>query len=388
MIRKIVFLIIMAIFLVGCEKQPSVQSPIKIGAILELTGNIPLLGASAKNAAVMAVKEVNDKGGLTFQNKKIPIELIMEDNDATGNGPIIAANKLIYQDKVLAIVGPDTSSRTILAAPIAEKAKIPLITPSSTFSDVTTDPITGKYRKYVFRACFDNAFEVKTLVNFARYTKNYKTAAILYESTSANSVDQANFFRYNFEKLGGKIVAFESYKDTNKDFITQLQIIKAANPDVLFLPDFYSSVALIAMQVKALDIRSELLGSDNWNRPKLSSESMAALEGAYFASHYSPDAHSEVTQNFVKSYQKLYNQIPDDVAALTYDAYQILFKAISASKNLTSTDVRNSLIDLPVMEGVTGTISFEEDFGGNPNKSAVIVQVKNGQFVWVTYANP
>lgn len=387
MLKKLSVLVIICLAIVGCGKSQDNANSIKVGTILELTGSMPAVGASSKNAAEMAVKEINDQGGILIEGKKMPVALIVEDNAAKGDQAAAAAHKLIDQDDVLAIVGPNSSSGAIPASEVAESAKTLLITPWSTDPKTTLNAKTGTPKHYVFRACFIDPFESHVLAKFARQQLKYQTAAVLYDVASEAPSTQAATFKQDFEKLGGKVVAYETYTTNDKDFSAQLTKIKAANPQVLFLPAYYNDVPLIAQQAKRLGLNVAFLGSDAWSSPELIALSNGAVEGAYFANHYSPDAKTKTTHDFVEKYQQIYGKVPDDVAALSYDAYQLLFRAIAAAGKLDRQAVRNSLATLPAYEGVTGTIKFPPN-SGDPSKSAVIMQVKDNKFVWVTNANP
>lgn len=383
--KKIILLLTLSLglCLVGCGKQD--DNTIKIGAILELTGSIPAVGASSKNAAEMAVNEINAKGGITINGKPMPVKLIVEDNGAQADQSASAAQKLITENNVVAIVGPNASLGAIPASEIAENAKTVLITPWSTNPKATLDAQNGQPKHYVFRACFTDPFEGKVLASFAQ--PKYKTAAVLFDVASEAPTSQAHIFKQNFESRGGKIVAFETYTTNDKDFSAQLTKIKAANPDVLFLPAYYNDVPLIAQQAKRLGINAPLLGSDAWSSPELIKLANGSVEGDYFANHYSPDAKVPTTETFVNNYQKLYGNKPDDVAALTYDAMQVLFNAIAAAGYLDRQKIRDAIPQLPPIQGVTGTIKYQPN-SGDPSKSAVIMQIKGNQFVWVANVNP
>jgi branched-chain amino acid transport system substrate-binding protein len=343
------------------------------------------VGASSKNAAEMAVQEINDQGGIMIEGKKLPVKLFIEDNAAKADQSATAAQKLISEDNVLAIVGPNASLGAIPASDIAESNKTLLITPWSTNPKTTIDNKTGKPKQYVFRACFTDPFEGRVLANFARKDMKYKTAAVLYDVGSEAPSSQATVFKQNFEKSGGKVVAFETYATNDKDFSAQLTKIKATKPDVLFLPAYYSDVPLIAQQARRLGIKAPLLGSDAWSSPDLIKLANGSVENAYFANHYSPENKSPATQKFVADYQKRYGAVPDDVAALTYDAYQVLFKAIAIAGTLDRQTVRDSIAKVPAFNGVTGRIKFGT-VSGDPVKSAVIMQVQGDKFVWVANA--
>jgi len=390
MIKKLsLFLIfIFAITLTGCDNSRAKIDKIKIGALLDSASET---GISAKNAAQMAVNEVNERGGVIFANRRVPVELVIEDYHVNPGRSIEIAKKLIKQDRVVAMVGPNTNAEVLAAAKIAQSTKTVLIAPWFTANIKTADVKIDPHTAYVFRASFSPIFAGRVLANFARYTKNYKTAAIIYDRDDATAIEQADFFKESFEALGGKIVVIETYKNSAEDFTRQLSVIAAARPELIFLPDSLENISRIVPQVKKLGIAAELLGSTHGSRTDLMSLTQDALEGVYFASQYFPDDRSHVTQEFVAQYQALYGKVPDEMAALTYDAYQILFDAITAIKvdqPLTGETIRNSLWELPVVEGVSGTIDFTQQSGGEAQKSAVILQVQEGELVWIGHANP
>lgn len=385
MLKKLSILLIATCALIACNKEANDVNYVKIGTILELTGSVPAIGASSKNAAEMAVNDINAQGGLTINDKKMLVKLIIEDNGDRGDQSAAAAQKLISEDKVLAIVGPNSSTGAIPASEIAESSKTVLITPWSTDPKTTLNARTGQPKKYVFRACFIDPFEAHVLANFAISDKHYKNAAVLYNVAAEALSSQAITFKQDFEKQGKKVVAFETYSTGDKDFSAQLTKIKAANPDVLLIPAYYNNVPLITQQARRLGLTVPFLGTDAWSSPELIKLANGSVEGAYFANHYSPSAKMPTTEAFVKKYKRLYGVVPDDIAALTYDAYQILFRAINAAGKLDRQAVRDSISQLPAFEGVTGNIKFPPN-SGDPIKSAVIMQVQGDQFVWVMNA--
>lgn len=370
----------------ACGKK-QISADIKVGLIAELTGDIPAVGASCKDAAEMAVSEVADADGLVFGGKRHGVRLLIEDSSAKADQAATAAQKLIDQDEVLAIVGPNASLGAVPASQIAESGKTPLITPWSTNPKTTMDPATGKPKRYVFRACFTDPFEGHVLATFAHDYMKAEKAAVLYDVASEAPKSQAELFRKDFEKQGGKIVSFETYSTGDKDFSAQLTKIKSASPDLVFLPSYYNDVPLQLQQAHRLGLKVPFLGSDSWSSPELVKLSGADAEGAYFCNHYSPGAKNETTGRFVVAYKKRFGHEPDDVAALTYDALGVLFKAIVAAGKIEREAVRDSLGLITDYEGVTGRMKFKEG-SGDPTKSAVMMKVQGGSFVWVTNVDP
>ena len=380
------FLLSVICMLIGCGDNKQ-QDTIKVGLIVELTGDMPGVGASSKNAAQLAVNEQNSAGGISIGGKPYQIELVVEDNASKADQSVAAVNKLITQDNVLAIVGPNASLGAIPAAEIAEYNKTLLITPWSTNPKTTLDTTTGKPKDYVFRACYTDPFEGRVLARFVLDKLKSKKVAVLYDVASEAPKSQADLFRLTFEELGGKTVAFETYTTGDRDFSAQLTKIKSANPDVIFLPAYYNDVGLIAQQAHRAGITQPLVGSDAWSSPELIKLSNGTVEGDYFANHYASDIATPTAKKFIDAYTKQYGNIPDDVAALTYDSMGLLFEAIKKSPSLDRKVVRDSLATLANYPGVTGNIQFTAG-SGDPVKSAVIMQIKGDKFVWVMNAAP
>lgn len=360
---------------------------IQVGGIGELTGDIPAVGASFKNAAEMAVNEINDAGGLDVCGKKYTIEFTLEDNAGKADQSASAAQKLITQNNVVAIIGPNASRYAIPASEIAESSQVVLISPWSTNPKTTLDAKTNEPKKFVFRAAFIDPFQGRVVAKFALDNLSAKNAAVLYDVASDYNKGIAEFFKQTFEEYGGKVVAFETYTTGDKDFTAQLTKIKETNPDVIFLPNYYSEVPLQIQQAKRLGITAPFLGSDSWGSSELITLCGTDCEGYYFSTHYAADNATPVAQNFINAYKEKHGTTPDDVAALTYDSFGLLWTAI---KNACSTDrlaIRDGMAKISDFEGVTGTMKFQEG-SGDPIKSAVILQIKDGKFVFYANANP
>ncbi len=360
---------------------------VKVGVIAELTGDIPAVGTSCKNAAELAAAEINEAGGIDLGGKKHKVKLFIEDNGGKADQSASAAQKLITQNEVVAIVGPNASRYAVPASEVAESSKVVLITPWSTTPKTTLDAKTGAPKKYIFRACFTDPFQGKVLARFAGETLKAKKAAVLYDVASEYNKGIAEIFKAAFEEKGGKVVAFETYTTNDKDFSAQLTKIKKAAPDVVFLPNYYSEVPLQVQQAHRLGITVPFLGSDSWGSEELVKLAGKEVEGYYFSTHYAADSASPAATKFIQAYKAKYGTTPDDVAALTYDAFGMLFQAVKDAGSTDRQAVRNALAKVPRHEGVTGVMKFQEG-SGDPIKSAVILKIKDGKFAWFADANP
>lgn len=377
--RLLAFLLILPALLIlaGCNGG---SKDIKIGLNAELTGGIPVVGQSCRNAATMAVEEINQAGGLEVAGTKYKVTLIVEDNEDKAESAAAAAQKLINQDRVLAMVGPNASRNAIPAAAVAENAKVPMVTPWS------TNPKTTEGKRYVFRACFIDDFQGQVAAKFALEKLGAKKAAVLFDVASEYNKGIAEIFKKSFESEGGQVVAFETYTTGDKDFSSQLTKIKEANPDVLFLPNYYSEVPLQVEQARKLGYKGQIIGSDSWGSPEIIKLGGQNMEGLFFSTHYAPDIATPTAQKFIKAHQEKYQSTPDDVAALTYDALGILFQAIKTAGKIDREAVREALAQITRYEGVTGTMQFKGT--GDPIKSAVIIKIENGKFNYFASVSP
>ena len=315
------------------------------------------------------------------------MELFVEDNAGKADQSASAAQKLITQQNVLAIVGPNATRYAIPASEIAESSKVVLITPWSTSPKTTLDAKTNAPKKFVFRACFIDPFQGRVVAKFAIDNLKARKAAVLYDVASDYNKGIAEFFKETFEKLGGKVVAFETYTTNDKDFSAQFTKIKQAQPDMIFLPNYYSEVPLQIQQAKRLGINVPFVGSDSWGSQELTKLCGQDCEGYYFSTHYAPDVATPAAKAFIDAYQAKYKSLPDDVAALTYDSFGLLWQAIKSSGKIDRLAVRDALAQIPKYEGVTGNMTFKEG-STDPIKSAVIIQIRSGKFGYFANANP
>ncbi len=373
------------VMLGGCGRRSG--DTIRIGVIAELTGSIPAVGASCRNAALLAAKEINDAGGIEMGGKKKKIELVIEDTAAKADQAAAAAQKAITRDDVAAIVGPNSSSNALPAAEIAEKAGVVMIAPWSTNPKTTLDAQTNLPKKFVFRACFTDMFQGHVLGKFAAETLKAKKAAMLYDVASEVLKSQSELFKQSFEAGGGRVVAVETYTTGDKDFSAQLTKIKKAGPDIVFLPSYYTDVPLQVQQAHRLGLKVPFLGSDAWSTEELIKMCGKDCDGFYLSNHYSPQTTNPVTRRFIDSYKAAYGGVPDDVAALTYDSFGLLRVALAAAGTTDHRAIRDALSRTTDYQGVTGNMRFTPG-SGDPVKGAVILQIKDEKFVWVTDVQP
>jgi len=362
---------------------------IKIGFNIPLTGDIPKVGESSKYAAEMLREDVNSKGGLKVGDKTYKLEFIYEDNESKAESAVTTALKLIEQDEVLAIVGPNSSKQAVPAGQVCDDNETPMISPWSTNPDTTKD------RPWVFRAAFLDPFQGPVAVDFATKTFQAKTAAVIYDLSNDYSKGLAEIFKADFEKKhgAGSVVAFESHGTKDQDFSAQLTKIIAAKPDFIFVPDNYNQVALIVKQAHNLGWTGPFMGSDAWGSAELMELCGDDCKGHYFSTHYAAAGATGATKEFIERYKAKYGYTPDDVAALTWDATRIVLQAIQDTGGLTGDldrdrkAIRDAMAGIKEFDGITGKMRFDEQ--GDPIKCAVVVKIDDqGQFVFTESVCP
>lgn len=368
--KRIVLTLILAISMfapMACVQKGGEQvstggsDSIKVGVYGDLTGQTASFGKSTKNGVELAFEEINKAGGVN--GKKI----VMAIEDTQGQ-PAIAktvVSKLINQDKVVAILGEVASTNSLAAAPVAQEAKIPMITPSS------TNPKVTEVGDYVSRVCFIDPFQGSVMAKFAANSLKAKTAAVLGDVNSDYSKGLTQFFEEEFTKLGGKVIAKEAYTQTDPDFKGQLTKIRELKPDVLYIPGYYGQVGIIAKQARELGMDIPLLGGDGWDSPDLWKLGGLSLKNAFISNHYAAENPAPEIQNFVKNYKEKFGEVPDSLAALAYDAAKVLADSIKRAGGTESAKLKDAINSTKEFAGVTGSITL--DAKRNAVKPAVVL---------------
>ncbi len=376
--KKIICIIFVGMFIVSCSQQENV---IKIGLVAPLTGDVKTFGESTKNGFLLAIEEVNSQGGINGKQIKTFIQDDKNDPTEAQN----AGSKLINQDGVKLLVGSVSSKCSIPLAQTCQDASVVMITPTSTNPKVTIRD-DGSRKDFIFRACFIDPFQGRVAAKFALETIKAKTTAILYDVGNDYVKGLAEFYRDNFVQGGGQVLVYESYQKDDTDFSALLTKVKQADPDVLYIPDYYNKVGLIAKQARQMGIRSILMGGDGWDSPEMLKIAGEAIAGGYFTNHYSPDDPRPEVQEWVKKYLAKYGSSPDALATLGYDGTCLLLEAIKKANSDNPVKVKEALQSIKDFKSVSGSISLDES--GNPIKSAVILKyTKSGQ-EYVATVNP
>lgn len=357
----------------GCDRKPDT---IKLGEFASMTGKEAVFGQNVNKGTRLAIEESNAAGGVLGRT----LELITEDDQSKPGESATVVKKLISRDKVVVILGEITSGRTLEAAPIAQAAKIPLISPGATNVEVTAKG------NYIFRVCFIDDFQGTVMAKFARDTLQLKRVAILSSVSSAQSVGLAKYFRERFTSASTVIAAEQKYSEGEKDFRAQLTAIKAAGADGIFVPGYYAEAALICKQARDLGLTLPLLGVDGWESPDLLAIAGAAAEGCFLSTHFSPESKAPVVVAFNERYQKRWGISANALSVLGYDATMLAIDAIRRAGSTDGAKIRDALAATQDYPAVTGAITF--DANRNPTKNAVVLTVKNGKFTFVQDVSP
>ena len=370
----------LVVVFVGCQQAPKV---LKVAVLAPLSGPVPTFGVSTRDGALLAIDEWNAKGGVLG----LKITPIVEDSQCTPDPAVNAANKVVNQDKVHYIIGEVCSKASIPISEIANAAKVIQISPTSTNPTVTLDK-TGATKAYIFRACFIDPFQGKVAATFAVNNLKAKKAFVMADQSNDYVKGLAEAFEASFTQLGGQVVGKENYTGTDTDFSAILAKVKAAKPDLVYLPDYYNVVNLASKQAKEKGITAPFMGGDGWDSSDLD---VKAADGGYYTNHYDPADPRPEVQNFLKAYGDKYKDasgkpiVPDALATLAYDAANLLLQGIQ-NAGADNTDKVKAALEGITFNAVSGKITFDAQH--DPIKGAVIIHVKGGKKVFDSFVSP
>ncbi len=376
-------IVVLTMLLSACAGGTAGGGEIKVAILAPLSGPVPTFGVSTRDGALLAIEEWNAKGGV-LGKKIVPI---VEDSQCTPDPAVNAANKVIDQDKVKFIIGEVCSKASIPVSEIANAKGVLQISPTSTNPQVTVDA-NGKTKDYVFRACFIDPFQGKVGAKFAIEELKAKTAFVLLDQANDYVKGLAEVFIKEFQAMGGTIVGTESYTAQDTDFSAILAKVADAKPDLVYLPDYYNVVNLVTKQAKEKGITAKFLGGDGWDSSDLD---LAAAEGGFYTNHYAADSTAPAAVAFQKAYGARFKddtgkgKVPDALAALAYDATNILLQSIKEAGSDDPAKVKDAMAKIQ-FDGVSGRITFDAQH--NPVKSATILQVTKAGPVFNSVVNP
>jgi branched-chain amino acid transport system substrate-binding protein len=385
MFKLVVLLLVLMLLIGACDTGGG--DTIKIGINAPLTGDIPKVGEGTKYSAEMWLEDIG--GELEVGGKTYKVELVIEDNESKGESAAAVNTKLITQDEVLIVVGPQSSKQAVPAGGVANDLETPMVSPWS------TNPNTTLNRPWVFRACFLDPFQGPVVANFVSEEFGFTKAGVLYDVASDYPKGLAEFFKQAWEGLygAGSVVAFESFTTGDADFSAQLTKIKDSGAEFIFTPQYYNEVALIVQQAHQLGWDAPIMGSDSWGSAETVELCGADCYGLFFSTHYAAAGATGATKEFIDRYNEKHGYVPDDVGALTWDTMRLAQQAIQDCGEITGDIeidrkcVRDALAKIKDFEGITGKMTFTEE--GDPIKCAVIVRISEaGEFEFYKQACP
>jgi branched-chain amino acid transport system substrate-binding protein len=385
---KIISLLLVGVFLLSACGTAAPET-IKIGINAPITGDIPKVGEGSKFAAEMWLEDVVAAGGLDVGGTKYPVELVIEDNESKAESATKANTKMITQDEVLVIVGPQSSKQAVPAGEVANNYSTPMVSPWS------TNPATTLDRPWVFRGCFLDPFQGPVVANFVTDEFGFTKAAVLYDVASDYPKGLAENFKSAWEELhgAGSVVAYESFTTKDTDFSAQLTTIIGSGAEFFFTPQYYNEVPLIVQQAHELGWDAPIVGSDSWGSAETVTLCGEDCYGLFFSTHYAAAGATGATKTFIDRYEADHGYVPDDVGALTWDTMNLVQMAIENCGEITGeieadrACVRDALAQIKNFQGITGDMTFTEE--GDPIKCAVIVKISDaGEFEFYDSACP
>ncbi len=371
--------------LVGCVEKTRPAGPdaasetaepeLLLGEVSPLTGPEASFGQSTHAGIELALRQINAKGGVKGRR------LAVRSADDRGEPEVAAAAmaRLIDEDKVALVLGEATSPASTAMAAVAEARQVPMI------SHAATHPKITEGKRFAFRVCFTDAFQGFVMAKFARETLKLSKVGVLFEPGNEYSAGLAQVFAARFRALGGKVVREERY-GPELELERPVASLKAAGPEALYVPGYYSEVAAIARETRRQGLEVPLLGGDGWSSQKLYELAGEAIEGSYYSNHYSTQDPSPRIQEFVAEYRAAYGTEPDSFVALAYDATRVAANALARAKSLSGPDVRDALAQTRGFDGVTGTITI--DARQETTKPAVVLKVEKGRSVYQAIVGP
>ncbi|MCC6216696.1 MAG: ABC transporter substrate-binding protein [Polyangiaceae bacterium] len=390
--RTLIALLTLSAVYAGCKKDGAAGGPagatsgsagpgagsgeVVVGHYASMTGSEAHFGQDTDKAIRMAIDEVNGSGGVVGRKLKVVTVDTRGDAAEAAN----AVTRLIDVERSVAILGEVASSLSLPGGRIAQRRKIPMVSPSS------TNPKVTEIGDYVFRVCFIDPFQGKVMAKFAKENLKIERVAVLKDQKSDYSIGLADAFKAAFEPTGGKIVVEQSYSKGDTDFSAQLTAIKNTDAQAIFVPGYYTDVGAIAKTAERLGVKLILLGGDGWDSPDLFKIGGNAINGAYFSNHFAPDAATPKAKKFVADFKAKHGVEPTGLGALGWDAAMVLVEAMKKAGGFEADAVRKALSETRDFEGVTGKITMDPQ--RNANKSAVVLKVVDGAAKYETTVEP
>lgn len=343
---------------------------IKIGTFGPYTGDAATDGIQARDGALLAVEQINKKGGVLGKQ----IKLVTMDDQAKAPESMNVVQKLIQQEKVTALVSGSYSTPTKTVAPVVQQAKIPMVVAYA------VNPAITQGGNSVFRAIYAGPAQGAAMAEYAVKEKKLKKIAVLNVNNDYGNTNGEGFAN-QVKKLGGEVVISRNFVDGTKDFKALLTAVKEKNPEAIYIGSYYNEAAQICSQARQLEITVPIFGDDGFDSPKFIELGGKSVEGAIFTTPFFREEPRQIVQDFIKAYKEKYNREPDMLSAQAYDSVLVLADAIKRANSTDKEAIRKALSETKGFEGVTGKFSFDDK--NEVIKPVIITKVENGKFVYV-----
>ncbi len=355
----------------GEDSAAATGNVIKIGVLEPITGSMAAGGEIEIEGIELAQSE---RPTVTIDGEEYTVELVKADNKSDKVEAASAATKLIEQDQVSVILGSYSSTPSLGAYDVIRNGNVAAIGISC------TNPAVTEGNDNYFRVCFIDPYQGTAMANYAYNTLGARTAAVTTEQGNDYSVGLAQYFKEEFENLGGTVYE-AAYQTGDQDFNAQITSLKANDPDVFFVPGNFTEAAMFIKQARQAGVETPILGGDTYEVQEFLDVAGDEAEGVLFSAFFDADAElTPLTKEFVTNYRENNNgNDPAGVTALAYDAYNLACDAIEAANSTDPVAIRDAIANIDFV-GVTGPVQFDED--GNPTKAAVVKKVENGKFVY------
>lgn len=379
MIRKtLLALSVAALLPAGAWAQDT--GPVRLGALLPLTGPAALSGTSIIEGVRLAVEEANAQGGI----KGRKVQLFEEDDEGLTTKGVTGARRLVESDKVIGISGSYISAVAIAATKVAKEFKVPVVSGGSTSISATDANTPGD--PWFFRA-FPGSDEQgsQSAEDIVKKLKAKKVAVIYENSPYGSSLSDQ--MRKDIPRFGGEVVATESYNTDERDFYSVLTKVRMKQPDAIYIAGLMDAGVQVIRQSQEVGLKTQLVGSGSMMSDKLIQLTGGASEGFAVSSMYEPSTPNLFGQKFTKLFRDRYKKEPDVFTALGYDSMHLLIEAARRASPLDGAHIRDELVkmnDVPLVQGPAGTMAKFDAKGGSNFKIGLAI-VRNGKRQWLPF---
>lgn len=368
-LRRCWLVVVMALVLLpACGIRPSQPVEVlKVAVVAPFGGEFEMLGRAVRDGALLAAETWNQRGGVLGRQ----VQLVLKDSACDYQAARTATQAAIDEDAAF-VIGAVCAVASEGVAQVASEAGVLQISPASVDRDLTVDG-DGVLRPLVFRVPFIDPDQGVVAARFALEQLASEQAAVLYAEGSEYAEALAEAFVLTFEAGGGEVVVTQAYDQNAELFFDDLEDVREAEPDLIYMPGYFNVVNTIVSQARSFGMFQTVIGSDGWDSPDLN---LDVVDGSYYTTHYYPEEPRAVVRTWLQVFESRYLVEPDVLATLSYDAATVLFSAIEEAGVLDPLFVAQTMASM-TFDVVTGEITFDKLH--NPVKSVIILRVQDGR---------